>query len=143
MGKVLRGTKCGDKLLHTNFCANKPQCNLRLSHPHCVSANEPYYILPRILSVFPQCKLEFQACSSSKSISVKCEGPCPCLPSQEVIKAHNEKNGKSFPVGLDRDKICRNDIQNGDQGFVYTVYKSDLFFRSDLETGLFALLFRP
>lgn len=42
-----------------------------------------------------KCKLEFQACSSSKSISVKCEGPCPCLPAQEVIKAHNEKNGCS------------------------------------------------
>ncbi|KAA0709721.1 Testican-1 Protein SPOCK [Triplophysa tibetana] len=42
-----------------------------------------------------QCKLEFQACSSSKSISVKCEGPCPCLPSPEVIKAHNEKKGCS------------------------------------------------
>ncbi|XP_016131849.1 testican-1-like isoform X4 [Sinocyclocheilus grahami] len=42
-----------------------------------------------------KCKLEFQACSSSKSISVKCEGPCPCLPGQEVIKPHAEKNGCS------------------------------------------------
>ncbi len=54
--------------------------------------------LPRILSALPQCKLEFQACSSSKSISVKCEGPCPCLPGQEVIKPHAEKNGELFPV---------------------------------------------
>uniref|UniRef100_A0A671PNG8 SPARC (osteonectin), cwcv and kazal like domains proteoglycan 1 n=1 Tax=Sinocyclocheilus anshuiensis TaxID=1608454 RepID=A0A671PNG8_9TELE len=45
-----------------------------------------------------KCKLEFQACSSSKSISVKCEGPCPCLPGQEVIKPHAEKNGELFPV---------------------------------------------
>ncbi|XP_042593851.1 testican-1 isoform X2 [Cyprinus carpio] len=42
-----------------------------------------------------KCKLEFQACISSKSISVKCEGPCPCLPGQEVIKPHAEKNGCS------------------------------------------------
>ncbi|KAI2657159.1 Testican-3 [Labeo rohita] len=45
-----------------------------------------------------KCKLEFQACSSSKSISVKCEGPCPCLPGQEVIKPHTEKNGESLSV---------------------------------------------
>ncbi|XP_030621250.1 testican-1 [Chanos chanos] len=42
-----------------------------------------------------KCKLEFQACISSKTIAVKCEGPCPCLPGQEVIKPHNEKTGCS------------------------------------------------
>uniref|UniRef100_A0A4W4G1S0 Testican-3 n=1 Tax=Electrophorus electricus TaxID=8005 RepID=A0A4W4G1S0_ELEEL len=33
-----------------------------------------------------KCKLEFQACVSSKTIAARCEGPCPCLPGQEVRK---------------------------------------------------------
>ncbi|KAL2077349.1 hypothetical protein ACEWY4_026853 [Coilia grayii] len=37
------------------------------------------------------CKLDFQACTSGKSLLVKCEGPCPCLPGQELIKHHTEK----------------------------------------------------
>ncbi|XP_063049532.1 testican-1-like [Engraulis encrasicolus] len=37
------------------------------------------------------CKLDFQACTSGKSLVVKCEGPCPCLPGQELIKHHSDK----------------------------------------------------
>ncbi|XP_078145344.1 testican-1-like [Centroberyx gerrardi] len=33
-----------------------------------------------------KCKLEFQGCLSGKVTSVKCEGPCPCLPGQEPNK---------------------------------------------------------
>lgn len=45
---------------------------------------------------FLQCKLEFQSCLSGKKISVKCDGLCPCLPSQELSKPlHNgEKAGE-------------------------------------------------
>uniref|UniRef100_A0AAQ4NMM0 SPARC (osteonectin), cwcv and kazal like domains proteoglycan 1 n=1 Tax=Gasterosteus aculeatus aculeatus TaxID=481459 RepID=A0AAQ4NMM0_GASAC len=32
------------------------------------------------------CKLEFQSCLSGKTISVKCDGPCPCLPGQQPSK---------------------------------------------------------
>uniref|UniRef100_A0A8C4SDQ6 Testican-3 n=1 Tax=Erpetoichthys calabaricus TaxID=27687 RepID=A0A8C4SDQ6_ERPCA len=39
-----------------------------------------------------KCKMEFQACSSGKSISVKCDGPCPCLPGQETVKPKANKN---------------------------------------------------
>ncbi|XP_028815621.1 testican-1 isoform X2 [Denticeps clupeoides] len=42
-----------------------------------------------------KCKLEFQACTSGKSLSVKCDGPCPCLPGLETIKPGNEKNACS------------------------------------------------
>ncbi|XP_038628198.1 testican-1 isoform X2 [Tachyglossus aculeatus] len=39
-----------------------------------------------------KCKLEFHACSSGKAITARCEGPCPCLPSQEPPKPKAEKN---------------------------------------------------
>ncbi|XP_036404041.1 testican-1 isoform X2 [Megalops cyprinoides] len=39
-----------------------------------------------------KCKLEFQACTSGKSITVRCEGPCPCLPGQEAVKTRSEKS---------------------------------------------------
>ncbi|XP_062331896.1 testican-1 [Osmerus eperlanus] len=42
-----------------------------------------------------KCKLEFQACTSEKGISPKCEGPCPCLPGQEAVKSHSEKIDKT------------------------------------------------
>ncbi|XP_007899535.2 testican-1 isoform X1 [Callorhinchus milii] len=38
-----------------------------------------------------KCKLDYQACSSGKSIAMRCEGPCPCLPGQESVKPKNEK----------------------------------------------------
>nr|XP_023845425.1 testican-1 [Salvelinus alpinus] len=42
-----------------------------------------------------KCKLEFQACTSGKSIGLKCEGPCPCLPGQELVKPHRDKAEKT------------------------------------------------
>uniref|UniRef100_A0A6I8P2K8 SPARC (osteonectin), cwcv and kazal like domains proteoglycan 1 n=1 Tax=Ornithorhynchus anatinus TaxID=9258 RepID=A0A6I8P2K8_ORNAN len=39
-----------------------------------------------------KCKLEFHACSSGKAITARCEGPCPCLPSQEPPKPKAERN---------------------------------------------------
>nr|XP_023698580.1 testican-1 isoform X3 [Paramormyrops kingsleyae] len=38
-----------------------------------------------------KCKLEFQACTSKKSIQLRCEGPCPCLPGREAMKPKIEK----------------------------------------------------
>uniref|UniRef100_A0A4W5RQP1 SPARC (osteonectin), cwcv and kazal like domains proteoglycan 1 n=1 Tax=Hucho hucho TaxID=62062 RepID=A0A4W5RQP1_9TELE len=45
------------------------------------------------------CKLEFQACTSGKSIALKCEGPCPCLPGQELVKPHIDKTEKTGDDG--------------------------------------------
>ncbi|XP_041709511.2 testican-1 isoform X3 [Coregonus clupeaformis] len=42
-----------------------------------------------------KCKLEFQACTSGKSIALKCEGPCPCLPGQELVKLRRDKTEKT------------------------------------------------
>ncbi|XP_053847489.1 testican-1 isoform X2 [Vidua macroura] len=38
-----------------------------------------------------QCKMEFHACTSGKTITTRCEGPCPCLPGPESIKHKTEK----------------------------------------------------
>nr|XP_035933048.1 testican-1-like [Halichoerus grypus] len=44
-------------------------------------------------SVSPlQCKLEFHACSTGKSLTILCDGPCPCLPEPEPPKHKTEKN---------------------------------------------------
>ncbi|KAF5913418.1 hypothetical protein HPG69_017036 [Diceros bicornis minor] len=39
-----------------------------------------------------QCKLEFHACSTGKSLTTLCDGPCPCLPEPEPPKHKAEKN---------------------------------------------------
>ncbi|XP_056145914.1 testican-1 [Lampris incognitus] len=52
-------------------------CSVLQAHPVCGSDGHTYS---------SQCKLEFQGCLSGKMISVKCEGPCPCLPGQELSK---------------------------------------------------------
>ncbi|KAL6087703.1 hypothetical protein STEG23_033229, partial [Scotinomys teguina] len=39
------------------------------------------------------CKLEFHACSTGKSLSSLCDGPCPCLPEPEPPKPKAEKSG--------------------------------------------------
>ncbi|XP_042527257.1 testican-1 isoform X2 [Dipodomys spectabilis] len=39
-----------------------------------------------------KCKLEFHACSIGKSLSILCDGPCPCLPEPEPPKPRAEKN---------------------------------------------------
>ncbi|XP_046756429.1 testican-1 isoform X3 [Gallus gallus] len=38
-----------------------------------------------------KCKLEFHACTSGKTITARCEGPCPCLPGPESPKHKTEK----------------------------------------------------
>ncbi|XP_021266209.1 testican-1 isoform X2 [Numida meleagris] len=38
-----------------------------------------------------KCKLEFHACTSGKTITARCEGPCPCLPGPESPKRKTEK----------------------------------------------------
>lgn len=40
-----------------------------------------------------QCKLEQQACLSSKQLMVKCEGPCPCPTEQAVTSTTDGKPG--------------------------------------------------
>ncbi|XP_028975374.2 testican-1 isoform X2 [Esox lucius] len=42
-----------------------------------------------------KCKLEFQACTAGKSIALKCEGPCPCLPGQELASTHVHETEKT------------------------------------------------
>ncbi|XP_044931407.1 testican-1 isoform X1 [Mustela putorius furo] len=39
-----------------------------------------------------KCKLEFHACSTGKSFTVLCDGPCPCLPEPEPPKLKTQKN---------------------------------------------------
>ncbi|XP_006866162.1 PREDICTED: testican-1 isoform X1 [Chrysochloris asiatica] len=39
-----------------------------------------------------KCKLEFHACSTGKSLTTLCDGPCPCLPEPEPPKHKAEKN---------------------------------------------------
>ncbi|MED6242107.1 hypothetical protein ATANTOWER_000246 [Ataeniobius toweri] len=62
-------------------------CSAIQSSPVCGSDGHTYST---------KCKLEFQSCLSGKTISVKCDGQCPCLPGQEFSKpSHNaEKAGK-------------------------------------------------
>lgn len=79
----------------------------RVSHHFCSVAESDVFIsqgcfnLLGLTEMFTlllsfQCKLEFQSCLSGKTISVKCDGQCPCLPGQEFSKpSHNtEKAGK-------------------------------------------------
>lgn len=78
-----------------------------ISHHFCsvaesdVFKTQGCFNLLRLIEMFTillsfQCKLEFQSCLSGKTISVKCDGQCPCLPGQEFSKpSHNtEKAGK-------------------------------------------------
>ncbi|KAF6281415.1 SPARC (osteonectin), cwcv and kazal like domains proteoglycan 1 [Rhinolophus ferrumequinum] len=39
-----------------------------------------------------KCKMEFHACSTGKSLTTLCDGPCPCLPEPEPPKHKAEKN---------------------------------------------------
>ncbi|KAM6953317.1 testican-1-like [Aplochiton taeniatus] len=48
-----------------------------------------------------QCKLEFQGCLSGKSVSVKCEGPCPCLPGQELLQPQHADKTDQTDVSVD------------------------------------------
>lgn len=40
-----------------------------------------------------QCKLEQQACLSSKQLTVRCEGPCPCPTEQAATSTADGKPG--------------------------------------------------
>uniref|UniRef100_A0A1A8EAD2 Sparc/osteonectin, cwcv and kazal-like domains proteoglycan (Testican) 1 n=1 Tax=Nothobranchius kadleci TaxID=1051664 RepID=A0A1A8EAD2_NOTKA len=65
------------------------QCSALQSVPVCGSDGHTYS---------SKCKLEFQSCLSGKTISVKCDGLCPCLPGPEEFNKplHNpEKAGCS------------------------------------------------
>ncbi|KAJ8777354.1 hypothetical protein J1605_014737 [Eschrichtius robustus] len=42
-----------------------------------------------------RCKLEFHACSTGKSLTALCDGPCPCLPEPKPPKLKAEKNADS------------------------------------------------
>lgn len=42
-----------------------------------------------------QCKLEQQACLSSKQLTVRCEGPCPCPTEQASTSTTDDKPGKT------------------------------------------------
>lgn len=44
-----------------------------------------------------QCKLEFQSCLSGKTITLKCNGMCPCLPGREF--SHSAPHHKSEKAG--------------------------------------------
>lgn len=46
---------------------------------------------PNLLPV--QCKLEQQACLSSKQLTVRCEGPCPCPTEQAATSTADGKPG--------------------------------------------------
>ena len=43
--------------------------------------------------LFVQCKLEQQACLSSKQLTVRCDGPCPCPTEQAATSSTDGKPG--------------------------------------------------
>lgn len=49
---------------------------------------------PKACPLSLQCKMDFHACSTGKSLSTLCDGPCPCLPEPEPPKHKAEKNGE-------------------------------------------------
>lgn len=59
---------------------------------------EGHELLPEACPVsLLQCKMEFHACSTGKSLTTLCDGPCPCLPEPEPPKHKAEKNGEWGP----------------------------------------------
>lgn len=73
-----------------------------LSHPcmcsvSMVKSNKKNITMQNVPFTFfwLQCKLDYQACSSHKAITMRCKWPCPCLPGQESVKVKIEKTGKS------------------------------------------------
>ncbi|XP_067899716.1 testican-1 isoform X1 [Heterodontus francisci] len=76
-----------DSLLHKPWIggANLVKCKpCALMHPSSVCGSDGH-------TYSSKCKLDYQACSSHKTITLRCKGPCPCLPGQESVKLKNEK----------------------------------------------------
>ncbi|KAJ8015375.1 hypothetical protein DPEC_G00025480 [Dallia pectoralis] len=53
-----------------------------------------------------KCKLEFQACTAGKSIALKCEGPCPCLPGQGLVNPHIHETEKTACSDVDLHSLA-------------------------------------
>uniref|UniRef100_A0AAV2MIZ0 Kazal-like domain-containing protein n=1 Tax=Knipowitschia caucasica TaxID=637954 RepID=A0AAV2MIZ0_KNICA len=68
-------------------------CSTQQSTPVCGSDGHTYS---------SKCKLEFQSCLSGKTIAVRCDGLCPCLPGHELPKRQHraEKREKMERKGL-------------------------------------------
>ncbi|XP_072446828.1 testican-1-like isoform X2 [Chiloscyllium punctatum] len=76
-----------DSLLHRqwNGGANLVNCKpCAVTHPSSVCGSDGH-------TYSSKCKLDYQACSSRKKITLRCKGPCPCLPGQESVKLKSEK----------------------------------------------------
>ncbi|XP_055080678.1 testican-1 isoform X2 [Periophthalmus magnuspinnatus] len=58
-------------------------CSTQQSTPVCGSDGHTYS---------SKCKLEFQNCLSGKTISVRCDGLCPCLPGHELPKPQQKSD---------------------------------------------------
>uniref|UniRef100_A0A4W6BWK7 SPARC (osteonectin), cwcv and kazal like domains proteoglycan 1 n=1 Tax=Lates calcarifer TaxID=8187 RepID=A0A4W6BWK7_LATCA len=63
-------------------------CSAIQSTPVCGSDGHTYS---------SKCKLEFQSCLSGKTISVKCDGLCPCLPGQELSSPPHKTEKAAIP----------------------------------------------
>ncbi|XP_059506644.1 testican-1 isoform X2 [Stegostoma tigrinum] len=76
-----------DRLLHRqwNGGVNLVKCKpCAVTHPSSVCGSNGH-------TYSSKCKLDYQACSARKKITMKCKGPCPCLPDQESVKLKSEK----------------------------------------------------
>ncbi|XP_048459837.1 testican-1 isoform X2 [Rhincodon typus] len=76
-----------DGLLHRqwNGGANLVKCKpCAVTHPNSVCGSDGH-------TYSSKCKLDYQACSARKKITMRCKGPCPCLPDQESVKLKSEK----------------------------------------------------
>lgn len=68
-------------------------CSTQQSTPVCGSDGHTYS---------SKCKLEFQSCLSGKTISVRCDGLCPCLTSHELPKPQHKPDMMELPEKVER-----------------------------------------